>query len=102
MNKYYNEQGEIGLLVSYGFGAGWSSWNDDREFFLMDRTLVEMALNNASAKEVEEYLYKNSDEHFCLLGWPCEVVFLPPNTPFYLHEYDGSEHIVTEFNNTGE
>ena len=26
VEKYYNENGELGVLISPGFGAGWSSW----------------------------------------------------------------------------
>ena len=29
VEKYYNENGELGVLISPGFGAGWSSWNCD-------------------------------------------------------------------------
>jgi hypothetical protein len=106
MDKHYNENGDIGLIVSSGFGAGWSSWasNELKDFMLMDRTLVEMCLNKASESEAEDYITKvHNLDYVCTLGWDdAYVTFLPPNTPFYLHEYDGSEHIVTEFNNTGE
>lgn len=29
MEKYYNQNGELAVLISPGFGAGWSTWNDE-------------------------------------------------------------------------
>ena len=39
VEKYYNENGELGVLISPGFGAGWSSWNCDEIAF--DKRVVE-------------------------------------------------------------
>ena len=106
--KYYNDKGEIGVLVSGGWGSGWSSWihtPDDPDFFLMDKTLVEMCLRKATMEEVEAYLEAKGIDVW-LGGWrDCCVTFLPPNTPFRIHEIDGSETLWTrdDFNrNTGE
>jgi len=105
MKKYYNDKGEIGLVISSGFGAGWSSWyyGDAQDFLLMDHMIVTMCMHNTPAQEVLEYLVDNEMGDTYMGGWDdCYVVFLPPNTPFYLQEYDGSESIITKFNNTGE
>ena len=29
VEKYYNENGELGVLYSPGFGAGWSTWSNE-------------------------------------------------------------------------
>ena len=29
VEKYYNENGELGVLYSPGFGAGWSTWHNE-------------------------------------------------------------------------
>ena len=46
VERYINEDGKVGVLISGGFGAGWSTWADnvDRKFFLFDRGLVKLAL----------------------------------------------------------
>ena len=45
VEKYYNENGELGVLISTGFGAGWSSWNCDEIAF--DKRVVEYWLNES-------------------------------------------------------
>lgn len=39
MEKYYNENDELGVLISVGFGAGWSTWND--EGLAYDKRIIE-------------------------------------------------------------
>ena len=69
MEKYENESGQIGVIISGGFGAGWSTWNDDRDFFSMDKTLVEMKLRGAPETEVEKYCKNIKDDSPCMGGW---------------------------------
>ena len=47
--------GKVAVLISPGFGAGWSTWADDEisEFVLFHKDLVEMAEEGADAREVE-------------------------------------------------
>lgn len=53
VDKYYNEQGEVAVLVSSGFGAGWSTWvGGDESFLCMDKGLVELHLRGADADKV--------------------------------------------------
>ena len=40
----YNENDELGVLVSYGYGAGWSTWNDKKLAY--DKRIVEKFLDN--------------------------------------------------------
>ena len=107
MNKYKNSDGEIGVIVSPGFGAGWSTWGGscDAGFLLMDKTLVEMCLRSAPKSQVEEYLTKKGIDTY-IGGWEdCEIEYLRCNTPFYVDEYDGSESLIFAENltfNTGE
>ena len=105
--KYINNKSEIGVLVSRGWGAGWSTWHDynDRDFFSMDKTLVEMCLQEAKTEEVEAYL-TSKDKDVYMGGWEdCRVTFLPPNTAFRINEFDGNETLWTIQDlrqNTGE
>jgi hypothetical protein len=97
VQKYYNEKGQVAVLFSPGFGAGWSTWMRDipPEFSTMDKTLVEMATRKADESEVEEYLAEKGYQDCCYLGgWSSiTVFFLNPGTKFRIHEYDGSERI---------
>ena len=98
MEKYVNERGEVGVLVSYGFGAGWSTWSGyiDAQFLAMDKTLVEMALNNTSADEVETYIKGVKGDVPYMGGWDdVEVEWLARGTVFVIEEYDGSESLRT-------
>ena len=55
VEKYYNENRELGVLISPGFGAGWSSWSCDEIAF--DKRVVEYWLNeNPSSDEMYEFL----------------------------------------------
>lgn len=94
MDKYENEYGQIGVIISRGFGAGWSTWNDDGEFFSMDKTLVEMKLNDASEEEVEAYCRKVRDDTPYMGGWSDACVeWIDKGTSFTIEEYDGSESL---------
>lgn len=91
--------GKVAILFSPGYGAGWSSWNSDRnipkEFLFHDEKLVEMVENNerhkipAYAKSLyPEGWYGGADDLF--------IEWVEPGTQFRIAEYDGSERI--EFN----
>lgn len=95
VEKYYNDEGQVGVIVSGGFGAGWSTWNREiGTFLIMDKTLVEMCLSERSSSEVGLYLEGIGVEDFYLGGWgDCSVYFLDKGTHFIIDEYDGSESI---------
>ena len=105
MEKYYNEQGQVAVLYSPGYGAGWSTWasGEDlpREFLTMDRTLVMLAISNASDAEVEEYIagyllskQLDPDNTPYMGGWSkISVRFVNQGDQFRIDEYDGSESV---------
>lgn len=94
MEKYYNDSGEVGVLYSPGYGAGWSTWGSSNcEFLLFDKTLVKMALNGAEEDELENYLQSTGNDVY-IGGWrDIQVEFMKPGTAFLVNEYDGSESI---------
>lgn len=87
--------GMVAVLVSPGFGAGWSTWNGEvKDWLLFDKAFVEFAERNARAEEVEAYIERTAGEqHVYCGGWPCIVEWVAEGTLFYIHEYDGSESI---------
>lgn len=50
MEKYYNDKSELGILISPGWGAGWSTWHKDfdnkegeqRYAIALDKRVIEM------------------------------------------------------------
>jgi hypothetical protein len=88
--------GKVAVLISPGFGAGWSTWADEhKEFALFDRRLVEaMEAGGSAAVEakVEEIL--GEDEAFYMGGArDLTIEWLPKGERFYVDEYDGFESI---------
>jgi hypothetical protein len=94
VEKCYDERGYVGVIVSGGYGAGWSSWGGNSEFLTMDKTLVDMCLNDTSYVEVEEYLEKCGVGGHYMGGWSdAAVEWIPKGTAFKIDEYDGSESL---------
>ena len=113
VTRYINKEGKVGVLISGGYGAGWSTWanNNDREFLLFDRGLVALALDKEAAyesrdfgvnfdklidksyRDVEEYLHANDRDPYTG-GWDgVSVTWMDPGTEFIVEEYDGSESL---------
>jgi len=95
--------GKVAVLISPGFGAGWSTWasehawstwaSEHAEFALFDKGLVELAERGATTDEVETYL-ASKDMDFYKGGWrDVEIRWLDQGTRFTVEEYDGSESL---------
>ena len=95
VEKYYNENDELGVLISVGFGAGWSTWNDAGIAY--DRRIVEYWLNespssNGMANFVESLGYSRP----YMGGYDSlRIEYIPRGYMFCIYEYDGSESIET-------
>lgn len=88
--------GKVAIIVSPGYGAGWSTWGTPAQFLAMDSGLVALVERRATADEVEEYLKTKLDKVPYMGGWgDTEIQWLPVGTQFYIHEYDGSESLRT-------
>jgi hypothetical protein len=92
MNKVY--EGEFTkVLVSPGFGAGWSTWNYDIPELLFDPVLVSMVEDGTSPETIEAYCdAKYSSGYF---GGSADLVvrLVKTGSDFIIHEYDGAESI---------
>lgn len=94
--------GLVGILVSPGFGAGWSTWNDEHPELLFSPKVIEM-VESGRAKEIDgEWCLENLGIAHVYCGGASDLVvkWIPAGTPFYIHEYDGSESIKTSDNFT--
>ena len=90
--------GKVAVLVSPGFGAGWSTWSSAfGDFLVFDKGLVELAERGAPAEEAEARVKEvfGEDAYVYMGGWSnVEIRWLPEGHRFYIHEYDGSESVV--------
>ena len=97
MEKYIKD-GKVGVLVSPGYGAGWSTWGDDglRDQLAMDSRFVQAKLDGWNKHELEGLVggVFGEDTHVCLLGWHQTVVeWVPAGEKFEITEYDGYESL---------
>ena len=87
------------VLISPGFGAGWSTWNDPRIAF--DERLIRAFERGISEEDMKDLCMECGYGS----GMYCEaspymggfsdlrVVDIPSGTLFQIKEYDGSEYI---------
>lgn len=80
VERYYNKDGQLAVLVSHGYGAGWSTWNEYGIDLAIDKRIVEAKLRQTYEKDVEEF-----------------TAFLESigyhNVKFRIDEYDGAEYL---------
>jgi len=90
MNKVY--EGEFTkVLVSPGFGAGWSTWNYNIPELLFDPVIVRMVEDGTSAETIEAYCIAKYSSGYFGGSTDLEVVLVKTGSDFIIHEYDGSE-----------
>jgi hypothetical protein len=102
MEKYI-VNGMVAVLYSPRFGAGWSTWNNAREWnghnlgevLLYAPAIVEMVLAGIEGSVIEAYCDKFYGEHGYYFGGAdgLTVEWMPVGTEFVVNEYDGSESI---------
>ena len=88
--KLYNDDGEVAIAVSHGFGAGWSTWGS------VDP--LDARFNRLIMYEMWEEAEKLADSEGLYTGGlrDCRLHWLKPGTRFRIEEYDGAESLVTE------
>lgn len=111
MDYYYNEKGQVGVLVSVGFGAGFSTWNSYGIKLALDKRVIEFYLSHKEDNEfwdevdswepaeatvmVRDFFssigYTN---HICVLGMKdLQLKFVNKGDLIRINEYDGSESL---------
>ena len=88
MNKLIRD-GLVAVLVSPSYGAGWSSWNKEKEL-LFDPAIAEL-VEQAKWEELEVYVKLKYPQIYAG-GMPdLEIRWLPVGTEFIITEHDGAE-----------
>lgn len=88
----YERDGKVAVLYSPGYGAGWSTWEDEYANELaFDSEIVEAVLNEdyELAASIAEKKYGAYTEGASNL----EIEWIPKGTAFLIEEYDGRESI---------
>lgn len=85
---------EVAVLVSAGYGAGWSTRGSDDMLF--DPVIAQALLDNLPEKEILT-LAKSRYPDECILGLDgLYVRWVPVGKRFRVEEYDGSESLRLE------
>jgi hypothetical protein len=94
MNKLIKDN-KVAVLVSHGFGAGWSTWNsEEANNMVFDADIAQMLIDEKPLKDIQalaETKYPNA----CVLGINdgLEIEWLDIGERFEITEYDGSESL---------
>jgi len=86
--------GEVAVLVSGGFGAGWSTWNYDYPEMLYDAEVAQMLdCVEPDWQAIQKYCQEKYPNAYLGGLDGLYVEWLPQGTAFRIHEYDGSETV---------
>ena len=104
--------GKVAVLVSGGYGGGWSTWMDGDTLDQPNRSIafepkvVEMVLagekdkNRAERKatldKIKEYMTETYPGYYTGGAEGLEVEWVLVGSKFYIEEYDGNESLVLE------
>lgn len=95
--KRYNEEGQVAVLISPGFGAGWSTWADSsiEEAVLFDSRLVDAVLAKMPADQFVDLCESLGYDNYKGGAEDLVVEWIDAGTRFTVEEYDGSESLRT-------
>ena len=97
MVKKVERDGKIGVLISRGYGAGWSTWcgiPDKAEEMVFSPEIIELVERGAGEKEI----IQKAEELFGTDGYyggvdGLTVIWVEKHKVFRISEYDGAEDI---------
>jgi hypothetical protein len=94
MMEKIEKDGKVAVLVSPGFGAGWSTWADENqmEAMCMDARIVGAFLSGGSAAAVQAAVDMFPDI-YTGGGHNLRIEWVPKGSSFEVEEYDGSESL---------
>jgi hypothetical protein len=91
--RVYNSDGKFAIVLSPGYGAGWSTWGAD-VYDPLAVVLLLLGNNNIVDYNFVVDRYYPDREYRCSQGFDqAEVQWLSPGTQFKIDEYDGHESI---------
>ena len=92
------KDGKVGVLVSPGFGAGFSTWGAPIEA-IFNPTLIEL-VQQEKVQEAIDFVEKNWEDVYTGGVQDLVVNWVPEGSEFIIEEYDGSETLMlkTDYN----
>lgn len=99
MTEKYIKDGQVAVAYSPGFGAGWSTWNNEvTDTLIFHPDIINMILSDKQSEIDENWLVEHFGEEFkdvyCGGAYNLSIKWLPIGTQFRIDEYDGSERII--------
>ena len=86
------QDGNVAILISPDYGAGWYSWNPDYPEILFDPAMVKL-VQEQRFDELETYVILKYPEISRHALHDLEVEWIPVGAEFRIEEHDGSEII---------
>ena len=88
--------GKVAVLVSPGYGAGWSTWNPSEPQCLFDPDVVAWVMGGKQGG-LPDLKVKYGVDYFCSLGsTSLDIEWVPVGAKFRIQEYDGFEALILE------
>jgi hypothetical protein len=94
IQKYYNEKGEVAVIISPRHSGGWYTTHGVQAL-LFDPYIVKLLLENPASevyKTIENYCTTHYGDNY-YSAEDLKVVWVKPGTEFIVHEYDSYESI---------
>lgn len=89
------KDGKVAVIVSYGCGAGWSTWGSTHnEKMLFDPVIVQMLLEDKPIDEIEDYAKATYPGEYVKGLRSAVVEWVPVGSRFKIDEYDGDESLT--------
>lgn len=85
--------GKVAVLVSRGYGAGWSTWNTEYPGMLFDPEIASMVVNGNDQDEIVKVAQEKYPEGYFGGVDGLSVQWIPVRTIFRIDEYDGAESV---------
>lgn len=85
------KDGKVAVLISPGYGAGWSTWGDSKSCF--DGELAQAILDEKPKAELVSIANKNWPDQYTGGIYQLYVEWIPEKVAFRINEYDGSESL---------
>lgn len=87
--------GNVAVLYSPGFGAGWYTWNSEHPELVFDPTIVAMIEQGRPDHEIEAHVVtKYGADIYCGGLGDLAIRWVPVGAQFRIDEYDGNESVV--------
>jgi len=90
------KDGLVAVLISPGFGAGWSTWHigETAEEMIFDADIAQMVLDKADSDNIEAVAKTKWPNEYFGAAEDLEVHWIKEGSHFIVTEYDGSESIM--------